>query len=107
LAAALFGLTFDSENILNVVADFVREHVSVRELTGRAEAALQLVVEAEIDIDLLIGRAIKRTGRGFGVAASRLGVIAKQDELSRGDMGDWTAPAEVSSRLSACRSGRR
>ena len=46
-----------------MVTDFVRHHIGLGEIAGRAEPALQFVEKAEIDIDLLISGTVKRTGR--------------------------------------------
>src|SRR5262249_61475475 len=56
-----------SEQILHVVADLVRDHIILRELTGLAanvtgaKPSLKILKETCIEIDLLIQRAIKRT----------------------------------------------
>ena len=44
----------DAEEVLHVVADLVRDHVGLGEVAGRAELALELVVEGEVDIELLV-----------------------------------------------------
>src|SRR5262249_46246385 len=46
-----------------------------------AEAALQLVVEAEVDVDLLIARTVERTGRRLAEPAGRLHLVAEENEL--------------------------
>ena len=57
-------LPFGAGQRLHVVADLVREDVGLREVARRAEAALQLVEEPEIEIDLAIARTVERPGRG-------------------------------------------
>ena len=57
----LAHLPFRAGNRLHVMADLVREHVGLGEVPGRAEAALQLVEEAEVEVDLAIARAIERS----------------------------------------------
>ena len=59
-AAAAPHLVVDAEQVLHVVADLVRDDVGLGEVAGRAEAPFQLVVEAEVDVDLA-GRAGSRT----------------------------------------------
>src|ERR1700712_2159498 len=67
--------------MLHVMAELVREHVRLRELAGRAEAIAQLIVEAEINVDLLIERAVERPHRRLRLTASRLHAIAEENEL--------------------------
>src|ERR1700722_11083508 len=81
LTAVLFGLSLDSKNVLHVMADFVREHVGLCKLARRSETLLQLIVKSEIDVNLLIAGAVERAGRRFPSAASRLRIVAEQDEL--------------------------
>ena len=63
------------------MADLVGDHIGLRELAGRAEAACQLVEEAEIEIDALIGRAIEGTHRCLADAALGPRGVAEQHEL--------------------------
>ena len=42
------------------MAELVGEHVGLREVAGRAEPAMQLVEEAEIEIDLPVRRTVER-----------------------------------------------
>ena len=53
----------EAEQILDVMADFVRDDVRLREVARRAEAAIELAEEAQVDIDLLIGRTVERSDR--------------------------------------------
>ena len=46
-----------------MVADLVRDDVSLREVARRMEAGLQLIKELQIDVDVLIRRAVERPGR--------------------------------------------
>ena len=46
--------------VLNVMPDFMREHVGLREIAGRAELPMEIVEEAEVEIDLAVARAIER-----------------------------------------------
>src|SRR4029077_11491657 len=61
--------------------DFMRQHVGLRELAGRTKAPLELVVETKIDVNLLIARAVEGARSGFRAAATRLRVVAEEDEL--------------------------
>src|SRR5690606_12266988 len=47
--------------VLNVMAHFVRQHISLCKIARRAELAMKLIVEAEVDINLLIAGTIKRS----------------------------------------------
>src|SRR5262249_24403928 len=74
-------LPIDVQEMLNMMSDFVREHVRLRELAGRAEAGAQLIVESEIDVDLLIARAVERASRRLSKAARRIDGITEEHEL--------------------------
>src|SRR6516225_6356399 len=63
------------------MAKLVSDHVSLAELARRAQAIGQLVEEAQVDIDLLVRRAIKRTGSRLGGAAGRCRVVAEQNQF--------------------------
>jgi hypothetical protein len=52
-----------------VVADFVRQDIRLREVARRPEATPQLLVEAQIDVDLAIAGTVERTARGFSESA--------------------------------------
>ncbi len=53
-------LVADAQQVLHVVADLVRHHIGLSKFARRFEAVLQLVKEAKVNINFLIGRAIKR-----------------------------------------------
>src|SRR3954453_3431271 len=59
----------------------MRDDISLRKLARSAELLLQFVVEAKVDIHLLVTGAVKRAGGCFGGAAWRLCRIAKQNQL--------------------------
>src|SRR4051794_21883206 len=71
----LLHLGKDAELVLHVMADLVRHHIGLRELAGArariaaAKAALEIAEEGCIEIDLLVGRAVKRAHRGLRHAA--------------------------------------
>jgi len=58
----------------------VGDHVGLGEVARRVEAALQLLVEAEVDIHLLIGRAVERPHRRLAHAAGRAGRAGEQHQ---------------------------
>ena len=47
-------------SVLHVMADLVRDDIGLREIAGRIEAVLQLLVEDEVDINLLVLRDSRR-----------------------------------------------
>ena len=61
-----------------MVADLVRDDVRLCEVAGRAEALRQLVEEAQIEINLAVLRAVKRTGRRLRESAGRVDRVAEQ-----------------------------
>ena len=64
------------------MAVLVREHVRLRERPALgAEARLELVEEAEVDVDLLVGGAVERPDLRARVAAARLHRVRVEDRL--------------------------
>ena len=55
-----------------MVADFMGDHVGLREIPWCLEALSQIAVEGKIDIHFVIFAAVKRTGRRLSKAAGRL-----------------------------------
>jgi hypothetical protein len=69
----VFALNLDlrrADQVLHVVADFVRDDVGLREITRRAETAFHHFVEAWVDVELAIARAVERADIGAGAAAA-------------------------------------
>ena len=98
-AAALLGPLERAEQILDVVAVLVREHVGLgkRAALG-AEPRLELVEEAEVDVDLLVGGAVERADLRARVAAARLHRVRVEDRLR----GRVAADGGRSSRPGCC-----
>ena len=63
------------------MTNFVGQDVGLCELAGGSEAVAQFLEEAEIDIDLLVGGAIKRSGLGLGAPAAGLRGVAEEHQL--------------------------
>src|SRR3954447_2972052 len=86
-ALGIFRSRQDAEQILHVMANFVRDYVSLRELTGFAAAAakprLDLVEERSVEIDLLVIGTIERPHCSLGRAATRLRDAAIHDQRRR------------------------
>src|SRR4051794_18942776 len=61
----------DAELVLDVVAHLVRDYVRIGEVAARAEPALHLLEERQIDVDLLIERTIERPHGRLRAAAAR------------------------------------
>src|SRR5207249_5458 len=59
-----------AEQVLDVMAVFVGDHVSLRKLAWRTEALRQLVEEGEVEINMAVGSAVERTGRRLAFAAT-------------------------------------
>jgi hypothetical protein len=57
--------------------------VGLGELAGRAEPTRQRVVEAEVDVDLLVVRAVERAHRRDPAAAAGLPFVLEEHELGR------------------------
>src|SRR5262245_13319858 len=70
-----------TDQVLNVVADLVCNHVRLCEVAGRAQALFHHHVEARIDVKLLIPRCIGWADVGCRVAAAAGGyAIGKHDK---------------------------
>ena len=65
-------LALDPEQFLHVVTYFVRQHVGLRELARSSEPVAQLLKESQVDVDLLILGAIKRSGCAFALCRTRI-----------------------------------
>src|SRR5882724_4876005 len=63
------------------MSNFVGEDVGFGKFSGGAEAVLQFVVEAEIDVDLFVLGTVERTGGGLRRAAGGTVGVAEQDQL--------------------------
>src|ERR1700722_4664253 len=74
------------------MADFVGDHVGLREFAGGAEAIAELVKKEKIEIDLFVARAIDRAGGRSGLAAGRVCLVAKQNQLGVTVIGDQLVP---------------
>src|SRR5829696_7723854 len=67
--------------MLDVMTELMCKDVRLREVAARAEPILQLVVKPEIDVDLLIYRAVERSHRGLRISAGRLCRVPEENEL--------------------------
>ena len=74
-------LVGDAEQVLHVVAHLMRDHIGLGEIAGRAELVLHVLVEGEVDVDLLVARAIERAHGRLRHAAGRLHEAGEQHEL--------------------------
>ena len=67
-----------AEQVLDVVADLVRDDVRLREVARRVEPLLQLLHERQIEIDLAVARAVEGADGRRGVAAARLHAVCRR-----------------------------
>ena len=81
LAPDLVDLAARAEQLLHVVADLVRDHVRPREVAARLQLALHVAVEGEVEVDVLVGRAVERPDGGAGRAAAGVDAVAVEHEL--------------------------
>jgi hypothetical protein len=63
------------------MSDFMGDYVSLRKFAGRAKALLELIEEAEIEIDLFVARAIEGSGGHACSSASGWISVAVEDEF--------------------------
>src|SRR5215831_7514235 len=80
-ALCLTDLAINSKQVLDVMTNFVSQNIRLCEISGGPKAVSQFIVEPQIDIDLLISRAIEGTGGRFGESTRRSHSVAKQHEL--------------------------
>ena len=74
-------LVADPQQVLHVMADFVCDHVGLGKISRSFEFFSELLKEAKINIDLLIGRAVEGPDRCRRSATVGLHAIPEQDEL--------------------------
>ena len=74
-------LVADTEEILHVMSDFVRDNVSLREVSGRAEAFVERSIESKVDVNAPILRAVERSTGAAGESASGPGLVREEHEL--------------------------
>ena len=101
-AGALLGtvhLVGRAVEILDMVADFMRDDIADREIAGRVETAFHFLEKLGVDVNLLVGGAVEWPHGGLRRAAARLAVAAVEDKrrwrvaLSGG--GEDFAPAAL------------
>ncbi len=78
--AGLLHLARDAQQVLHMMADFVRDHVGLGEIARRTEAPAQFVEERHIQIELAVGRAIERSHLGLPHATGAARRPRKQDQ---------------------------
>src|SRR3990170_5637685 len=69
--AQSLDLIGDAQELLHVMADLVREDVGLGEVALYAEAVLQLLIKIEVDVNLLVARAVEGAHLRQPHAASR------------------------------------
>jgi Protein of unknown function (DUF998) len=90
--AVVSDLLEHAELVLDVVAVLVRDHVGLRERAAAgAEARLKLVEEPEVDVDLLVARAVERPNLRAREAAARLHLVGEEDGVGIGVLAATTA----------------
>ena len=63
-----------------MVADFMRNHVGLREVARSTKLARQRFIKTQVDVDLLVARAVKRPHCRLALTASGLRGAAKQHQ---------------------------
>ena len=77
------GLGENAEQVLDMVADLVGDHVGVGEIAAAAVFRLHVAEERQVEIDLLVERAIERPHRRLGAAAAGLGRAVVEHQRRR------------------------
>jgi len=70
----------DTEQILNVMSNFVGYDVGLCEVASRTQAFLELTEKTEVDINASIFRTIERTARTTGEPAAGLSQVGEEHE---------------------------
>jgi hypothetical protein len=73
--------SFNSDQLLDVMAEFMGEDVSLGEFSRSSESLLEFVKKCQIDVDLLVFRAIERPAGCLSPATTRVDAIAEQRQL--------------------------
>src|SRR4028119_88491 len=66
--------------MLDVVADFVRDDIGLREIAGRAEARAQITIEGEVYVNLLVSGTVERPRARARRAAGRARLFCEERE---------------------------
>ena len=69
--------------VLDMVADLMGDDIGLGEIARRAEPPRQFVEEGRVDVDLLVGRAIKWPHRRLRRTAARLVMVGVGDQPRR------------------------
>jgi hypothetical protein len=69
-----------ANQVLHVVADFVRDHIGLREIAGRIQPRLHRLIEARVDVEIAVGRAVERANRRWRTAAAGVDAIGEHNQ---------------------------
>ena len=69
------------QQLLHVMADFMRDHVALGKIAVSAKLAFHVIVKGEIDIDGAVRRAVERPHHGLSGAASGAGCAPVHHQL--------------------------
>lgn len=64
-----------------MVANFMRNHIRLREFSGRTKAVLEFLKKAEIEVNFLVFRTVEGTYSGLGLSAGRWILVPIKHEL--------------------------
>ena len=76
--AGRLHLPGNAEQRLDVMTDLMGDHIGLGEVACSGKAPGHLVEELQVEVDLLIARAVERADRRTGEAAGRVHAAAKQ-----------------------------
>ena len=65
-------LVRNPQKILDVVSDLVGNHIGLGKVARCTKPVLQILKKTQVDVDLLVARAVKRPHGGLGKPARRL-----------------------------------
>lgn len=64
-----------------MMTDLVRNDIGLGEFTRRMKALLQIIVKGQVDVDLVIARAVERPHRRLGKPAGRTHRAGEEHQL--------------------------
>jgi hypothetical protein len=74
-------LARNAQQVLDVMTDFVGDDIRLGEIARGIQFILQVLIKAEVNVDLLVGGAVERPHRRFGHTAGGLHGTGKQHQF--------------------------
>src|SRR5262245_10353632 len=69
-----------AEQVLNVMSNLMCDYIRNRKITRRTKSRFQFTEKRQVDVELLIGRAIERANCCPGLATCRANAVAEKNK---------------------------